>query len=240
MARIKPLMEVLQGVTRFGRLTVIAEAGRIVSPSGFSTIGALVRCDCGVEKVVRARGLVNGHTSSCGCLQRELTAIKIAERSTTHGQSGKLTRTPEYYTWSTMKSRCHNERDKNYYRYGGRGIVVCQEWRDSYEVFYRDMGKRPDGHSIDRIDHNGNYEPSNCRWATSKVQANNRRSNRLVEIDGLALTVAEWSEKSGIDSMLIYNRLNKGWGEQEAVFEPAMVRGVKRGSDHSRWKDAPD
>lgn len=227
MARIKPLMEVLQGVTRFGRLTVIAEAERIVSPSGFSTVAALVRCDCGVEKIIRARGLVVGDTNSCGCLQKELTAVKIAERSTTHGQSGKANRTPEYYTWSTMKDRCRNPKNASYPNYGGRGIRVCERWIESYETFYADMGPRPKGHSIERVDANGSYEAENCRWATSKEQANNRRSSRYLTIDGVTKTIANWADESGVNFHVVYSRLRNGWTEKDAVFKAARHKSKK-------------
>lgn len=221
MARVKPLMEVLRGVTRFGRLTVLGEAPRIVSPSGFAALAALVRCDCGVEKVIRARGLVVGDTESCGCLQKELTAVKIAERSRTHGQSGKTTRTPEYYTWTTMKSRCLNPNDANYGRYGARGITVCDRWRDSFEAFFVDMGPRPSAkHSIERQDNDGNYEPGNVRWATGSEQAINRSSSTAVTIDGRTQTVIEWSRETGMDPMTIYARLYKGWDARRAVFAP--------------------
>lgn len=218
MARIKPLMEVLDGVTRFGRLTVVGEAPRIVSPSGFSAVAAYVRCDCGVEKVVRGRGLVTGYTNSCGCLQRELTAVKIAERSRTHGRTG----TVEHHTWTTMKQRCHNPTDKQFHRYGGRGITVCERWRDNFEAFLEDMGLRPANKtSIDRIDNSKGYEPGNCRWADDIEQHNNKRNNRILTIDTESATVAEWARRSGTDMYRIHGRLAQGWSAQEAVFGPA-------------------
>lgn len=231
MARIKPLMEVLDGVTRFGRLTVVGEAPRIVSPSGFSALAAHVRCDCGVEKIVRGRGLVTGYTNSCGCLQRELTAVKIAERSRTHGR----TNTVEYHTWTTMKQRCINPKDSAYPHYGGRGIRVCDRWANSFEAFFEDMGARPDDmDSIERDDVNGHYEPGNCRWATDLEQHNNKRNNHILTIDGGSATVAEWARRSGTDMYRIHGRLARGWSAQEAVFGPAS--GGRFITQHPRTK----
>lgn len=225
MARVKPLMEVLRGVTRFGRLTVLSEAPRKVSPSGFSACAASVRCDCGAELVVRAGSLKFGHTQSCGCLQRELTAVRIADRSRTHGQSGKTTRTPEYYIWTTMKHRCLAPTDKQYARYGGRGIIVCDRWRDSFEAFFEDMGKRPSpAHSIEREDVNGNYEPGNCVWATAKEQARNRTNSMLVTINGETRPMIEWAEINGVPYQTAFGRTKKGWDPIEAVTTPTLVR----------------
>lgn len=234
MARTKSLSEVLGGVTRFGRLTVVGEGAPKVAASGFSAKTARVRCDCGVEKVVRAGDLKHGYSHSCGCLQRELTAVKIADRSRTHGQAGKSVRTPEYSAWSSMKRRCSSPRDSNYPRYGGRGITVCDRWRDSFEAFFEDMGPRPSAiHSVERDNRDGNYEPGNCRWATQKEQANNRRSNVEVEAFGETMTVVQWAERLGIDQMIIYQRLAKGWNGERAVSTPKMGKGVRRGTADS-------
>lgn len=234
MARIKPLMEVLNGVTRFGRLTVLGEAPRIVAPSGFAAVAAFVRCDCGVEKIVRGRGLVTGYTNSCGCLQRELTAVKIAERTRTHGR----TKTVEYHTWTTMKQRCLNPADKHFANYGARGITVCDRWRDSFEAFFADMGERPaDKTSIDRIDNDRGYEPGNCRWADDIEQHNNKRNNRYLEVDGERATIGEWARRTGQSMIRIHHRLTLGWPDKEAVFGPTTGKRYLTHHPRARFVD---
>jgi hypothetical protein len=110
----------------------------------------------------------------------------------------------------------------SYENYGGRGITVCDRWRDSFVAFYEDMGERPSPkHSIDRIDSNGNYEPGNCRWATPKQQMNNRRANRMITIDGETLSLQKWADRSGINRSTIYSRVGHGWPLDKAVSVPA-------------------
>lgn len=224
MARTKSLMEVLSGVTRFGRLTVIAEAPRIVSPSGFAAHAAHVRCDCGVEKVVRAGDLKNGYSESCGCLQRELVTVAIVKRSRTHGMAAHGITAGEYKIWGGMKQRCSNPKAGSYPRYGGRGVAVCERWSDSFEAFLADMGPRPSvDHSIERLDNDGDYEPANCRWATRSEQARNRASSTSVTVDGKTQTVIAWAEEVGCDPFTIYARLRKGWEPKKAVYDRKMT-----------------
>lgn len=156
---------------RFGRLRVIEFSHTKGGRSYWR-----VRCDCGTEKTIMAVDLRSKHTLSCGCLARELSSRRV----TTHGQSGNprtgLKKSSEYISWQSMIQRCYDQKVPYYKNYGGRGIAVCDRWRSSFEAFLADMGPRPAGKTLDRIDNDGNYEPGNCRWATAKEQRLNQRA----------------------------------------------------------------
>lgn len=188
---------------RFGRLVVIKREG---SNSEWETMW-LCQCDCGATKIIRGKCLRRGTTQSCGCLQLE--GSRNSKHNIVHGGTGS----PEFVSWQSMRNRCNNPNDKDYPHYGGRGISICKRWNESFSAFLADMGTRPTPkHSIDRWpDNNGNYEPGNCRWATVKQQANNRRSNRWLVHNGKTMTLTQWSEATGILKTTIRERLRRGW-----------------------------
>lgn len=152
---------------RFGRLIAI----QCLPGSAGERSKWLCRCDCGNEPRIVGNSLRAGLTRSCGCLQRDA----CRQKNSTHG----MRKAPEYSVWYDMKRRCFDPKNKRYADYGGRGIAVCESWRISFASFYADMGPRPTAtHSIDRMNNNGNYEPSNCKWSTKSEQAFNRRPKR--------------------------------------------------------------
>jgi hypothetical protein len=191
----------------FGRLTVVEEAGR----SNAGKVLWRCTCECGNETVVVGGDLRSGRTTSCGCGIREATVA----RSRTHGQSG----TRLYRIWCAMITRTTNPNFDRYADYGGRGITVCPEWRESFEAFVRDMGPSYADHlTIDRVDVDGNYEPGNCRWATYKEQARNTRRNRYLTFRGRTKAVAEWAEVLGLKPQAVIDRLDdSGWSVERAL-----------------------
>lgn len=175
----------------------------------------IFRCICGSEKS-QAASLVNrGHINSCGCLQKE----RAREASTTHGMSGTRIggKTRVYRAWQNMISRCEYTKGKHFHRYGGRGIKVCARWRVSFEAFLEDMGEPPEGCSLDRIDNDGDYEPSNCRWANQKTQTANRSVCNFVEVDGGKVLLLHHCEAIGVSHNMVRKRLKRGWSLDDAL-----------------------
>lgn len=209
-----PLTQLLRGRDTFGYWKVIEECDPYIRPgNGFPMRSALCKCICGTLSHIQVGKLLRGSTKSCGCK----TGLMIGKSKTTHG----MCRTEEYRTWSKMKSRCQVKSDQDYNLYGGRGIKVCDEWKDDFLAFFEYMGKRPTAkHSIDRIDVNGNYEPGNCRWATISEQASNKRNNLVISVFGEIMTLSEASRKYGISGSALRNRLDKGWTHERAVSTP--------------------
>lgn len=190
---------------KINRLTILEEIESVKAPNCNKTYRRIrCKCDCGDIRDYYYHAVKSGKTSSCGCYQREATS----ERSKTHGMKGTKT----YATWMCMRSRCGNENDQDFYNYGARGIKVCERWQKSFENFLEDMGERPEGFTLDRINSNGDYEPNNCRWATLKEQARNKSTNRRVTYGGQTKTFTEWVELFGEKySTLWYKCKNANW-----------------------------
>jgi hypothetical protein len=198
---------------RFGRLSVLQEGPRA---GRFKSRTWACMCDCGNSTTVYQGKLTQGATQSCGCLQRNV--LPLIQR--THGNVIGKSPTPEYRTWCAMKRRCYNPNSVGYCDYGGRGICVCESWHE-FANFLRDMGPRPTPtHSIERTDNDGNYEPGNCVWSDRNAQANNRRSNRILEHGGESRTLAEWARHLGMGYAALQARLDRGWAVDRALSTP--------------------
>lgn len=198
----------------FGLWTVVGHAGQ---KDGLSAVHC--RCSCGTERTVAWTQLARGRSTNCGCVR----AAKARQTSINKGAS-HLTNSPEKLSWRSALARCHNPNDPGYHRYGGRGIVVCDKWRNNFESFLSDMGPRPSGTSLDRIDNGGNYEPGNCRWSTRHEQALNKRSNVMITIGGETKCMIEWCRHFGIDKSVAQKRISDmGWHPADAVSRPARV-----------------
>ena len=203
---------------RFGKLVAIKTIGK--NKNG----GYLwqCKCDCGNEIIANVGNLKNGHTKSCGCLRVD----RCKTNFTKHG----LEHTRLYGIWSDMRLRCYDEKNIAYHRYGGRGITICDEWKNDVKAFYdwATANGYKDSLTIDRIDNDGNYCPENCRWATVKEQASNRRSNILVTHNGKTQTMKKWANEVGTPYKVVWARMQKlGWSAERALTEP-----VKKG----KWK----
>lgn len=172
----------------------------------------LCKCDCGNETEVRADSLRNGHTKSCGCLQREV----VKDNSTKHGHSDSRL----YTIWASMVQRCYNQNHMSYNNYGGRGILICEEWRENFEDFYHwaiNNGYKRDL-QIDRIDNDLGYKPNNCRFVTATQNNRNRSVTRLAEYKGETKPLADWCDELSKDYIVVLNRLNAlGWTVEDAL-----------------------
>jgi hypothetical protein len=209
------------------RLIIIKQVEDYVSPNGQRQAQYLCKCNCGSNKdiITRAMWLKSGHTKSCGCIVNEGTR-------STH----RLTKTRLYSVWNEMKQRCANQNCPTYKDYGGRGISVCEEWKNDFLSFrtwaislgYKDDAKRG-VYTVERIDNNGNYCPENCTLTSMKMQAENRRSNHLITINGETKTIEQWARCFDINPKTVRSRIRYGWSEHDAVTVPKGERRNKNG-----------
>ena len=199
---------------RFGRLTVKCRAS---SPNGTRNSYWYCVCDCGNTTITKGISLVSGKTKSCGCYIRDITAQRNRDNANGRYRNERL-----YRIYYGMKTRCYNETEEAYIRYGKRGISICDEWKNDFFKFQEwalSTGYQDDL-TIDRINNDGDYEPSNCRWADAKTQSNNRRGVRLISYNGDTHTVSEWSDILGFPKSILYSRLSNGWSVDDAFTVP--------------------
>lgn len=200
-------MTELKGMV-FGRLTVI---GRTEGKTSYWRC----LCVCGKAKDVRSAHLKKGLIRSCGCLNSEASRGRIQKVIDANVKTG-LSGSPTYQSWCCMKQRCLNPNTFAYKDYGGRGITFCERWQ-SFEAFFLDMGVKPKGTTLERINNDGNYEPGNCKWATRREQQNNRRCSRLITINGTAMTIGQAATKYGLSWKLLDSRISAGWPIEKAI-----------------------
>jgi hypothetical protein len=198
----------------FNKLTAVKYLGIINKRSYWECL-----CVCGSVKKIESDNLKSGKVKSCGCFRAKYIGGNSVGNATTHGLSNHKM----YPVWNAMRSRCLNPNNERYGDYGGRGISICDRWL-KFENFYKDMGDSYiEGLTIERKNTNGNYEPSNCKWDTRKVQARNTRSNKVITYKGVTATVAEMCETLGIDLRIVYRRLYDGWSVLDAIESPCML-----------------
>ncbi len=209
----------------FGKLVVLGLSHIRKTPSGQTKHYWTCLCECGTVKAIQGQSLKSGHATSCGCHK----SVVVRQRCTTHGcASHALGRTATYRCWASLKDRCLNPRSTGWKHYGARGISICERWMNSFENFLADMGESPVGLTIERIDPNGNYEPSNCRWATRKEQTRNTRRNRMVTLNGETLCLSAWIERLGLNHHTVAWRLSKGMSAEEALTIPVRSKIQRR------------
>jgi hypothetical protein len=197
---------------RYGRWRVLG--GPVTrSVSGSLRVFWSCVCDCGTARDVQVHDLRSGKSRSCGCLTRETSAAAHLRHGHTRRSSGPG---PEYRVWTSMIQRCTNPARRGYPSYGGRGIVVCERWRD-FPSFLADMGARPAGKTLDRINNDGNYEPGNCRWATQREQCANTRSNKNFTINGVTKNQSEWCREFGVPVGTFRSRMKRGQSALSAL-----------------------
>ena len=196
---------------RYGMLKVLKSSAR--TNSGRLQFECL--CDCGNTTIAESSNIERGRTSSCGCYR------------TQSRYRHNMVNSSEYQSWCALRVRCYNKKSDHYKDYGGRGIKVCDSWLESFNNFFDDMGYKPNRrYSIDRINNDGDYTPSNCRWAKKKIQARNKRNNHILSYNGESHPITEWEEKLGFKQGTVKSRIYYGWDIERALTEP--VRKTKR------------
>jgi hypothetical protein len=196
-------IEKLKGKT-FTYLTLMNEELPHITKGGHKHRTARFKCKCGKEKIIQISSVLNNLVKSCGCYSAKIASKRMIVINTKHG----MYNTPEYNIWVSMKKRCKNQSHKYYNDYGGRGIMVCEEWDKSFENFIYDMGKRPNNqYSIERLDNNNGYYKENCIWATKKQQTRNVRSNVILIANGEKKCLSEYAEILGFSWQKLYYRL---------------------------------
>lgn len=184
-------------------------------------------CECRSTPSIRGSRLISGNTRSCGCLQKEEQSARVL----THGHSLGSIRSPTYKTYQSMKTRCLNPKNEAFHNYGGRGILIDESWIKDFSKFLEDMGERPRGTTLDRIDNNGPYTKDNCKWSTYKEQGNNTRVNRLIEYLGETKNLTQWATQFGISVDVLWRRLNVGkWSIEKAFTTTVGKRRPKNGN----------
>ena len=201
---------------KYGNLTVIS----VEKQNGKTFLKC--KCDCNNYILRETYMIATGIVKSCGCSKK----LAFKNRKTLVGEENGnykdgRSKHPLYGTWVQMISRCKNPKNRNYDRYGGRGIIVCDEWQDfwSFVKWSDSIGGRPNNCTLDRIDNNGNYEPENCRWADWRTQTTNKSSNVYIEYNGVSKTITEWCEELNIHTRTLNNRINRGWSIERALSE---------------------
>ena len=195
---------------RYGKLVVL-NTFLFKEKSGQNSLRAICLCDCGKKKTVRVFSIKNGNTTSCGCFRFKLARNPRKARSP--HEAKELLKA----IWYSMKHRCSKPNSPRFHYYGGRGIQVCQRWQDSFEDFVEDMGPKPKGYSIDRIDNDKGYSPENCKWSSSAEQQRNKRNNQFITYKGETLCHKDWSIKLGGNIALVGSRIKRGWSVERAV-----------------------
>jgi hypothetical protein len=205
MAKRNPIVS-----QRFGRLVVLEER-QVKLSDGRYKYPCLCRCDCGQLTEAEKSNLATGTTSSCGCFRLE----RLREATVTHGQSDSVV----YQIWCNMIQRCTNPSNGGYDNYGGRGITVTCRWK-TFAHFYADMGDPPIGMTLERLDVDGSYSPSNCCWASQLAQARNKRANRVFTYQGKTQCLSQWAEDYGVKYWTYHARLRRGWSIEEILETP--------------------